>query len=318
MRSAMYYFIVNLTSRTGKSVKSWKRIRAKLEQENIEYKAYVSKYPGHATELAKKICNKADEDIRLIVVGGDGTMNEVINGMEHFVERIHLGYIPSGSGNDLGRGLGIRANNPIAALRRILDSKEEYAIDLGRVSWKEGESGGEENSRLFAISSGVGFDALVCEKALTAGIKTFLNRIGLGKLVYLILTVQGMAGLKPEDARIVFADGEEYVLKKMIFAAGMNQPFEGGGVPMAPQASCRDGKLSVIFVEDIPKYRMPLMLLRLLRKRHDRIAGCRLKDTTSFSVYSEVPLVVHADGEFCGYRKEVHFYIEPEKLRLLM
>ncbi|MGN0290438.1 MAG: diacylglycerol/lipid kinase family protein [Lachnospiraceae bacterium] len=305
----MYYFIVNLTSRTGKAAEVWRQIKAELDSREIVYKAYVSEYPGHAMKLAQKICNRADEDIRLIVVGGDGTVNEVINGMEHF-EKVRFGYIPSGSGNDLGRGLGIEAKKPLEALSRILEAKEEYAIDLGRVSWEDG-------NRLFAISSGVGFDALVCEKALHSKIKTFLNRIGLGKLVYLVLTVQSMMGLEAEDAEISFEDGAVYPLKKMIFAAAMNQPFEGGGVPMAPKASCTDGQLSVIYVEDIPKGKMPLMLLRLLRKKHHRIKGCHLKDTTSYTVRSKIPLVVHADGEFCGYRNEIHFEVEPKKLRLL-
>ena len=80
----MYYFIVNLTSRTGKAAEVWRQIKAELDSREIVYKAYVSEYPGHAMKLAQKICNRADEDIRLIVVGGDGTVNEVINGMEHF------------------------------------------------------------------------------------------------------------------------------------------------------------------------------------------------------------------------------------------
>ena len=80
----MYYFIVNLTSRTGKAAKTWHQLKLELDQREVAYKAYVSEYPGHATRLAKMICNKADKDIRLIVVGGDGTANEVINGMEHF------------------------------------------------------------------------------------------------------------------------------------------------------------------------------------------------------------------------------------------
>lgn len=66
----MYYFIVNLTSRTGKAAKTWHQLKLELDQREVAYKAYVSEYPGHATRLAKMICNKADKDIRLIVVGG--------------------------------------------------------------------------------------------------------------------------------------------------------------------------------------------------------------------------------------------------------
>ena len=265
----MYYFIVNLTSRTGKAAKTWHRLKLELDQREVAYKAYVSEYPGHATRLAKMICNKADKDIRLIVVGGDGTANEVINGMEHF-EKVTFGYIPSGSGNDLGRGLGISAKDPLEALQRILEAEQARYMDLGRVSWADDR--GIRQSRLYAISAGIGFDALVCELALHAKLKTFLNRIGLGKLVYLILT---------------------------------------------PDAKNDDGLLSVIFVEDIPKKKMPRMLLRLLLKKHKKIQGLRLKDTKSVRIHSDTPLVVHSDGEFCGYRTDIRFEAEKGKLRIL-
>lgn len=310
----MYYFIVNLTSRTGKAAKTWHQLKLELDQREVAYKAYVSEYPGHATRLAKMICNKADKDIRLIVVGGDGTANEVINGMEHF-EKVTFGYIPSGSGNDLGRGLGISAKDPLEALQRILEAEQVRYMDLGRVSWADDR--GIRQSRLYAISAGIGFDALVCELALHAKLKTFLNRIGLGKLVYLILTVKSMRALQVQDAYIEFEDGESYELKAMVFAAAMNQPYEGGGVPMAPDAKNDDGLLSVIFVEDIPKKKMPRMLLRLLLKKHKKIQGLRLKDTKSVRIHSDTPLVVHSDGEFCGYRTDIRFEAEKGKLRIL-
>ena len=310
----MYYFIVNLTSRTGKAAKIWHQLKVELDQREVAYKAYVSEYPGHATRLAKMICNKADDDIRLIVVGGDGTANEVINGMEHF-ERVTFGYIPSGSGNDLGRGLGISAKAPLEVLQSILDAEQEQYMDLGIVSWAD-EQGIRQNRR-YAISAGIGFDALVCEMALHAKLKTFLNSIGLGKLVYLILTIKSMHALQVQDAYIEFEEGDSYDLKDMIFAAAMNQPYEGGGVPMAPDAKNNDGLLSVIFAEDIPKKKMPRMLFRLLLKKHNRIHGLHLKDTKGVSIHSDTPLVVHADGEFCGYHTDIRFEVEQGKLRIL-
>ena len=234
--------------------------------------------------------------------------------MEH-IEKVTFGYIPSGSGNDLGRGLGISAKDPLEALQRILEAEQARYMDLGRVSWADDR--GIRQSRLYAISAGIGFDALVCELALHAKLKTFLNRIGLGKLVYLILTVKSMRALQVQDAYIEFEGGESYELKDMVFAAAMNQPYEGGGVPMAPDAKNDDGLLSVIFVEDIPKKKMPRMLLRLLLKKHKKIQGLRLKDTKSVRIHSDTPLVVHSDGEFCGYRTDIRFEAEKGKLRIL-
>ena len=313
--NVLFYCKSDLPYAEDKAAKTWHQLKLELDQREVAYKAYVSEYPGHATRLANMICNKADKDIRLIVVGGHGTANEVINGMEHF-EKVTFGYIPSGSGNDLGRGLGISAKDPLEALQRILEAEQARYMDLGRVSWAD-DSRGIRQSRLYAISAGIGFDALVCELALHAKLKTFLNRIGLGKLVYLILTVKSMRALQVQDAYIEFEGGESYELKDMVFAAAMNQPYEGGGVPMAPDAKNDDGLLSVIFVEDIPKKKMPRMLLRLLLKKHKKIQGLRLKDTKSVRIHSDTPLVVHSDGEFCGYRTDIRFEAEKGKLRIL-
>ena len=177
----MLCFIVNEHSRSGKGAAIWKEAEAVLKDKNIPYEAYVTEYEGHACTLAHEICERPEDDIRLVVVGGDGTANEVINGMTHF-EKVRFGVIPTGSGNDLARGLGI-TGSPADVMEHILNCKEDYVMDLGEVSWNGGEK-----PRLFAISAGAGLDALVCKKALKSKVKDTLNKIHLGKLTYLFLT----------------------------------------------------------------------------------------------------------------------------------
>ena len=143
----MYYFIVNYTGGGGKARKTWNRVHDLLKDKKIEYKAYVTKYPGHAGELAAKISEMDDEDIRLVVVGGDGSINEVLNGITDF-ERIRFGVIPTGSGNDFARGLGI-TKDPDQALDNILSSVEGRTIDLGVVTTESGIR------RIFGISCGI-------------------------------------------------------------------------------------------------------------------------------------------------------------------
>ena len=85
--------------------------------------------------------------------------------------KVTFGYIPSGSGNDLGRGLGISAKDPLEALQRILEAEQVRYMDLGRVSWHDR---GIRQSRLYAISAGIGFDVFSSElSALHAKLKTF-------------------------------------------------------------------------------------------------------------------------------------------------
>ena len=223
----MLCFIVNEHSRSGKGAKIWKEAEAVLKKKNIAYESYVTQYEGHAFSLAHDICECGADDIQLVVVGGDGTANEVINGMTHF-EKVRFGVIPTGSGNDLARGLGI-TGTPTEVIGHVLNCREDYVMDLGQVSWN-----GCEKPRLFAISAGAGLDALVCKKALKSKVKDALNKLHLGKLTYLFLTVQSLFTMQTPDAGAVFDGKGQKNHKKMIFAAAMNFRAEGGGVPMAP------------------------------------------------------------------------------------
>ena len=250
-RDMMIYFIVNNTARTGKSRAIWLEMKELLENRSIEYKAYQTKYAGHATELARKISSLPEDRIYLITVGGDGTLNEVINGISDF-SRIVLGILPIGSGNDFARGMGI-SRDTLCNLEQILDliesDSEGTAIDLGEVSCEA-----LDTPKYFAISSGAGLDAIVCKKALHSRLKKFLNHLHLGKLTYLLLTVESLFSMTTCDADIVFDHGETMHVSHMIFAAGMNLRAEGGGVPMAPDAVPDDGMLCLGMAHDVPKW----------------------------------------------------------------
>ena len=156
-----------------------------MKKEEEPYSIWRTEYVGHATKLAKEISKLDEKEIKLVVVGGDGTINEVVNGIADF-GKIRFGIIPTGSGNDCARGLGI-SGKPEELLLRILESNGNQSIDLGKVSWKEND---RINSRVFMISSGVGMDALVCKKAMTSRIKKVLNRIVfIGALGLMVVSV---------------------------------------------------------------------------------------------------------------------------------
>ena len=309
----MLCFIVNEHSRSGKGAKIWKEAEAVLKKKNIAYESYVTQYEGHAFSLAHDICECGADDIQLVVVGGDGTANEVINGMTHF-EKVRFGVIPTGSGNDLARGLSL-SKDPKNGAIHILNAKKKsredtWCMDLGEVNFGE-------KKRLFAISAGIGLDALVCKKALKSTIKDILNKIRLGKLTYLVLTVQSLFTMQTADAEIFFDREEGLQKKRMIFTAAMNFKAEGGGVPMAPAASACDGKLSFCEAAGIPKWRTFLCLPFLVAAKHTSIHGFSVTDAKDCTIRLSRPMVVHADGEYCGEVTEVHFHCLPGKLRVL-
>lgn len=297
----MLYFIVNEKSRSGKGAEIWQEVKTSLSEKQINYQAWTTEYAGHAFSLAKEITNRDEEDISLVVVGGDGTTNEAINGMEH-MEKVRLGVIPTGSGNDLARGLHI-TGTPTENLEHLLacsekTREENRMLDLGQVSWNDGKE-----SRLFIISSGVGLDALVCKRALKSRLKDFLNKIHLGKLTYVAITVLSLFSMRTADALVQYRTddaAQKKCLPKTIYIAAMISRWRAGGVPMAPEADASDGMLSMCSASGIPKWRTFFCLPFLVLGKHLWIRGFDVYDTKKCRLHLKEPMVLHADGEYCG------------------
>lgn len=311
----MLYFIVNETARTGKGISVWRQVQMELREKKIPYKVFMTEHKEHATELAKMLSEKKEENINIIAVGGDGTLNEVINGVTDF-EKVRISLIPGGSGNDFARGIGI-SKDPKERLARILecaDNTESYErIDLGKVVWPECEKG-----RLYAISSGVGMDALVCKKNATSKIKVIMNRLGMGKISYLIVTVQSLFSMETADMSVKVDDSGTLNFKRTIFAAAMNARAEGGGVPMAPQADMQDGLLSTCFVYKFSKWGALLRLPFLAIGKHEKFNGFKVFDCKKIAINIKSPMALHTDGEYLGDVTEVSYSCLPGKMRFLL
>lgn len=308
----MYYFIVNVASRTGKSRKIWRQLEAELKERKVPYRAFLTKYKGHAGELAEKLTEKyQEEEISLVVVGGDGTANEVVNGIRDF-DRVRFGYIPTGSGNDLGRGLGL-PKDPLAALRLILESHDLYYMDIGKVSWGRNP----EKSAYFNISSGIGMDAEVCRRVNAAGMKVFLNRLHLGRLSYFIQTILTLAELPDVQANLQFDQGEKKRIQGLICMAVMNHRCEGGGLPMAPQASDQDGSLSVCYIYGVGKLRALFLLFTLLKGKHVGFQGIEVADCESCTLWLQEPMTGHMDGEDLGDPVRLRYECLPGALKVM-
>lgn len=306
----MYHFIVNLNSRTGKARKIWEELRQELDNRGVLYVLHETKYAGHAIEISRKLVKSAEDTIKIIVLGGDGTFNEVINGARDY-EKIEIGYIPTGSGNDLARGLGLSAE-PMENLNRILDSKEFTQMDLGCISWDDGES-----KKYFAVSAGVGVDADVCRLALSSTLKKVLNKIGLGKLTYAILTLKSLFTMPTLNAHIV-ADGVDHgILDKIIFIAIMNHKCEGGGVPMAPIADAFDGKLSMTIIHGLTKFAALGAFPSLLAGKHMTNPAYLGIDFKEADIVLKTPFVWHTDGEMSTYNTVMHIECLPGAIKLM-
>jgi len=167
----MYHFIVNLKASSGKGREIWTIIEQELEKRHVEHVVYITKHRGHARQLTTMLTSglsASNQEITIVAIGGDGTINEVVNGMVDFTHTT-VGYIPAGSGNDLARGLKM-FTDPILALDAILLKRQVLPMDIGVL-----RRAGKETR--FAVSAGVGFDAAVCHQVAVSRLKKILNMI---------------------------------------------------------------------------------------------------------------------------------------------
>lgn len=311
---AMLYFVVNKYGGRGKSVGRWRIVKEVLDKRGEKYSVIFSERRGHAREIAASLTEKGSEKKDIVIIGGDGTINEFLNGVDDF-SVFRLGVIPAGSGNDFSRGLHLPRHNPKKSIKAILDGKKESVIDIGVVTTNPDSA--EKKRFRFCISAGFGLDALICQKNETSKIKTLLNRLHIGKLSYIAITLATFIGMKSETVRVRFDDGEEKVFERLIFLSAMNFPAEGGGVRMNPRAKADDALLSSCAAFGISNLmaflKFPFVILGL----HTHLRNFHFKDFKKLEAFSDVPVVVHTDGEYGGEVKALRIECESAKLRII-
>ena len=305
----MYYFIVNPNSRSGYGKKIWNSLKRELKKEKIPYKACLTKYAGHGRKLSRSLLEQSNEHIKLAVLGGDGTLNEVLDGITD-PARVHLFYIPTGSGNDFARGILLPCD-PKEACRLLLCSSRIFPMDIGSVTIRG-------TSHRFGVSTGIGFDAAICHEALTSPLKTMLNRIHLGKLTYAVIAVKQLILCRPADFEFFLDQKTRKICKKAYFAAIMNLPYEGGGIPFCPKARPDDQMLDVCCICGVGKIRFLFLLLACVMGKHENFRNVHIFHCQSIKIKSSIPLPVHLDGESGGTQSEIFVKLEKEPFNVIL
>lgn len=304
--ASIYHVIVNPASRSGKGLAIWKKqIEPALIKEQVSYKAYLSEKSGDVTRIAREISEEAGDDtsLKVIVLGGDGTVNETLQGIR-YPSRLFLGYVPTGSSNDLARDLKI-PKRPVEALYQILQANTPVPMDLGCITYSDGEK------RRFLVSCGIGFDAAVCAEVLRSPMKNALNKLGLGKLVYLGIALGQLFAAKAISGRLTLDNSNTIDIGNMLFTCCMLHRFEGGGFMFAPNADAHDGILNLCAVGDISKLLILCALPTAFYGKHYRFQGITPYQGKDIVIETEKSLWVHTDGEVS--RKESCLKISCEK-----
>lgn len=311
----MYHVIVNPASRSGKGLRIWQeQVEPILKKENVPYAVHFSKKAGGVTETVAELFASShtpsnDEQFTLIILGGDGTMNEAVQAIPVGVG-VTLGYIPTGSSNDLARDLGL-PRRPAEALDLILNTGSARPMDLGVLTYPDGES------RRFCVSCGLGYDAAVCEEVQRSRIKAVMNKLGLGKLTYLGIALKQLFATKAISGRLTLDDGDPIDIGRILFVAGMNHRFEGGGFMFCPKADDADGFLDLCAAGDLPKLLVLFALPTAFKGKHYRFKGITAYKAKRFTLEADAPLWAHTDGEVGRHVKQISVSCEHHAIRIM-
>ncbi|MDO4321054.1 MAG: diacylglycerol kinase family lipid kinase [Lachnospiraceae bacterium] len=336
----MYYFIVNPASGSGKGILVWEKIKTELEQLGVSYRSFLLSGTEEAKKLAQGL-SSLKYPVTVIAVGGDGTINEIINGLTSF-EHITLGCIPTGSGNDFVRGLGL-ARDPLEALQAILHPKKVTEINVGltlcpgaaskkaeipganAASEKAGAPGSNAASEKagtpgfsYAVSSGIGFDAAVCNSVLHSRLKNLLNRFHSGKLIYLFTALWQLFTMKRQTMQITIDGKESHIYERAYFAAAMNLRYEGGGFMFCPEALPGDDHLDLLVANGISRLQALLLLPRALFGKHVGHTGVHIIRCQKADIRIPEKTCLHTDGEIPGFYRHVTFTLREEKLPVIL
>lgn len=308
----MYYFIINPYSKSGNGYRVWKRVEKLLKLDNIEYSAFLTEHPGHASEFADQITRGCKEPRVIVVVGGDGTMNEVLDGL-CFCGTITLGYIPAGSGNDLAKSLKL-PRSPKKCLRKIIHPKYHKLIDYGVITYGDDVI----HHRRFCVSSGIGMDAAVCHNLLYSKTRLVLKRFCSSKLGYIGVGLKQYILAKPSKGYILLDGTKKVEFNYIYFIAAQIHSTEGGGFCFAPKADCSDGHLEVCVASYSSKRQLLTTLMKSLLPYGSPGKGLRTYSCREALIHTDRPMAVHADGESCQYQSDLDIRCIERKVRMII
>ncbi len=291
--------MVNPASDNGATRRRWTQLAHTAATLGLKGDALFSEGPGHLTELARHAADGGAE--LLVVVGGDGSVNEVANGIAQ--SDVELAVIPRGTGWDFARSQGIP--------RRVRDAVEvaltgtAREIDLGRVHYRAWS--GAEELRLFANVASVGMSGAIAQRA-----NETTKALG-GKASYLLATLAVFARWHVGDVRVSVDDNVRGGRMHDVIVA--NGRYLAGGMKICPEAEPDDGLFDVLLIGNLTKRDLLLTLPKTYRGTHLPHPKAEVLRGATVTVDAPSPLPIELDGEQPG-TTPVHFELVPRALKI--
>jgi diacylglycerol kinase (ATP) len=299
MTSGPVSLFVNPTAGRGRAGRRLSRIAALLEQAGIEFEPYQSQTVGDLEDQVRSQVNRGTD--RIVVVGGDGSVHEAVNGIMGADNPARLGVIPSGTGNDFAKACHIALDWEHATqllAERIKVDATSRCIDIGRM-----------NERYFANGAGIGFDAKVTRVARS-------YRWPIGDLVYLFAIFRCLVdGVATPDVTIT---SDELTTHGPITLASIsNGAWVGGMFHIAPMADNSDGKLELLIADPVSRMRILSLLPKIISGKHLGESEVRHASVCRVTIECSADVPSHLDGEVGAPASQFVIEILPAALNLL-
>jgi len=296
--------IVNPVAGAYSTRRKWPRISKLLRHVGLSFDYEYTEGVGHAIEIARAA---ASDGYRYVVaVGGDGTVNEVANGILYSTSSSNtsLGIVSTGTGSDFARSVGIPRDYTAAC--SFLTSSRRLVIDVGVVEYK---SKGQTLQRFFVNAAGVGFDAAVVEA--TEHLPKYFG----GTIPYLAGLLRTLFGY--QNKSVVLHLGDKVEVKRILSVVVANGCYFGGGMHVTPQAELNNSLLDVMTVGDIGKFELLKALPMVYKGTHISHPKVRMEKATHIIIESSERILVHADGELLG-EGPASFWLMPAALSIVV
>ncbi len=284
-----YLFIVN--PRAGKQKDITKQLDQILQHHPIIYNIITTTHRGHANHLCQDLAHQYDI---VVAVGGDGTINEVINGIAN--HNVTLGIIALGSGNDFARSFALPINNINAAIKALLKGHTN-TIDLGEI-----------NGIRFINAVGIGFDGYANHISqqlawITGGLKYYCAIV--------------IAFFRYRSLNVTITTPNHKTTTPLFMLSINNGTYVGNGLPTAPTALLDDGQLNMVEIKHIRPWRLLTQFPKLSQGKINEISEVTHNLITNISIQSSQPLPIHYDGEALRNTKEAHIKVIPNALKII-
>ncbi|KRM37199.1 transcriptional regulator [Lactobacillus hamsteri DSM 5661 = JCM 6256] len=307
------HILLNPVAGNGKSKKAYAKLIQFLKQKKIEYSTHSSSYSGNLTDIAQKYGNSLhSKNEILLVIGGDGSLNEVVNGIKRSQHPdTAIAYLPAGSGNDFARAAGL-TNNPYKLVNQLLQNYPAQQVDCGFFVDND-----IKNEPIYFINNfGIGLDAYIVNRSNSHSLKKKLNKINFGNLVYVSNIFNAL--IKQNTFSVtVRANEKEYKYDNVYFTTTTNHPYFGGGVAILPKANIYSHVLDTVVVQKPNFIKFIKLFTKLIKDgSHVNDPLFHYIEAQEIHIKTNIPEYSQIDGESGPYSKyDITFKIDYFNLR---